>query len=186
MQNNQINNANLAFLPYKNVDNTLLNIFALILQAQTPDHDYLEVFNDYSIKQVYDFVKAIPYVLDPQASVLNNGDDIELLKAPWATILLGGDCDCKSILQGSILMRKNIPFHMAVVSTIPSKELHHIYPEIYINDSYVPFDATYPDNDLNHIPSQIFQVNPYTRKKLYFLNNNNLISYEEKKNLITC
>jgi hypothetical protein len=148
----------LTLATYKGVDNTLVNIFKLI-NAHYKD-DYLKVFDSWSLEQIFNYIKRVPYVPDPVKVPISNNDDIELLKSPYFTIYTGGDCDDKAILAGSILKRKGIPFRFAVVTNSPFKDYHHIYPEIYLGVTWVPFDATY-----NH--NKIFDAAKYVKKKTY-------------------
>lgn len=178
-----VTSKNFTVLPYKNVDNTLSHIFGLIQASKQTDSDqYLTPFAKYDLMQVYDYVRALPYVKDPETSPLNGGDAIELLKAPKYTMLMGGDCDCKAILLGSILERMNVPYRMAVVSTQPDKQLHHIYPEIQLNGLWVPFDATYPLDDPRYTASQPFVENPYTLKVIYTNSEHGLTKQETTEN----
>lgn len=142
--------ADLKIMPYYGIDATLRHIKTLIREnVNSPEIANLDPYNLY---EIFDFVKNIPYVADP--------NNFEWLQSPRWTIQRGGDCDDKSIFIGAVLERRKIPYRMAVVSTNQDKELHHIYPEIFINGAWLPFDATYNRNE-------IFVEEPFTLKRIY-------------------
>lgn len=142
--------ADLKIMPYYGIDATLRHIKTLIREnVNSPEISNLDPYNLY---EIFDFVKNIPYVADP--------NNFEWLQSPRWTIQRGGDCDDKSIFIGAVLERRKIPYRMAVVSTNQDKELHHIYPEIFINGAWLPFDATYNRNE-------IFVEEPFTLKRIY-------------------
>lgn len=109
-------------------------------------------FDNYSLQQIFDYVKNLPYRQDPK--------NFEWLQSPRWTLHWGGDCDDKAILLGTIFERRNIPYRMAVVSTDPNEGYHHIYLEILLNNNWYPVDATYSDNKL-------FVDEPFYRKRIY-------------------
>jgi len=169
---------------YKGVDDTLANIKALIKRHY--NEPYMQRFKGMPLSEIYNTVQNIPYVLDPQNDILT-GDDIELLQSPYFTIYKGGDCDDKSILLGAIFELNKIPYRMAVTSSTPDQQLHHIYPEILISDNaggkiWVPFDATYSSWDLNHTPSQPFYENDFTKKRIYDWRNGETVTFETNAN----
>lgn len=174
----------LQYKNYKDVDNTLSEIKKLIKESaqRIPENSLYDVFDNYDLQQIYNYVRNVKYVLDPIGAATAGGEDVELLKAPWATDLFGGDCDCKSIFLGMYFERHKIPYRMAVISSRPDKELHHIYPEIFLNGQWLAFDATYPLWDKNYIPSQPFKESPFTVKRIYDWNCGPTISFEVTKN----
>ncbi|RPI18722.1 MAG: hypothetical protein EHM58_04445 [Ignavibacteriae bacterium] len=144
---------------YKDIDNTLVEIQKLVMKYRNAA--YMKVFDHWSLEKIFNYIsKQIPYVEDPQNVPIANFATFEALKAPHITMFNGGDCDDKSILAAVIMERKKIPYRMAVVSTRPDKQLHHIYLEVFYNGSYKPFDPTYNYN-------KIFIEQPFTKKKLY-------------------
>lgn len=169
----------LEFKRYISIDNTLDNIKRLI--AAHKDDDYLSTFDSWSLKQLHDYVRSLPYVDDPVKVPINNGDDIELLKSPYFVIYTGGDCDDKFILMGAILERLKISYRAAVVCTVDhyqkehSNDLHHIYPEIFIYNMWLPFDATYNWNEP-------FLEMPFIRKKIYDWNCGPTLIFETDRN----
>lgn len=158
---------NLKLQKYIDVNNTVDNIKRLVEVHKTDD--YLKVFDKMSLSNIFDYIKNLPFVPDPQKSALANFDNIELLKSPYFTLLTGGDCDDKTILAACIFERKRIPYLISVTSSRPDQSLHHIYLCVLMNDKkgnkfWLPFDATYKWNKL-------FKENPYTKKKIYDWNN---------------
>lgn len=168
----QVNKQNIEIHPYKGVDNTLKHIYELVMSNyQNP---VLQVFDKYTLQQVFDYVsKGVPYVPDPTHVPIAGYNDFEMLKAPDKTIWFGGDCDDKAILLGCILERKGIPYRFVVTSSKPDKSLHHIYLEVLVEGQWLPFDATYPKN-------RIFTEIPFTRKRIYYLKNGSLSASDLK------
>jgi hypothetical protein len=147
--------------PYINVDDTIANIYYLIDKHK--DDPILDNFKNYTMQQLHGFIsKEIKYIKDPQGVSWLNGDNIELLRSPRQTLYtMSGDCDCKTILAGSIFDRNKVPYRLAIVSERDDKKFHHIYPEYLSGYKYIPFDATYPENELG-------REKPYTAKRVYF------------------
>jgi len=155
----------LTIKPYWGIDNTLVNIKQLIKEYKNSPE--VAQFDGLALSQIFDAVKNIPYFEDPA--------EFEWIQSPKRTLQRGGDCDDKSILLGAIFDRLNVPYRMAVVSTLPSKDLHHIYPEIYLQGVWVPFDATYPYN-------KMFSESPFTLKRVYDWSGGKTLTYEFTNN----
>ena len=86
----------------------------------------------------FDFVRAIPYRLDREGrEVLARPRHIVKFKS------LGMDCKKKSILCGCYFLINNYQWRFCVSSTRPDGEYHHIFPQVFLNDRWLNFDATY-------------------------------------------
>ena len=112
---------------------TVQKIFYLIQKY----YEDLNRKSNYSIKEIYDFVRNLEYVPDPK-----NEETISrakyTMKSNW-----GGarDCDDKTVILGSYAYSKSIPFRLIVSGQ--KNTPHHVYPEFYILNVWVPMDATY-------------------------------------------
>lgn len=96
-----------------------------------------------SLPEVFDLLKNIPYRADP--------DGMEYLQRPFYTLTAsgrGGDCDDKAICVGAWATLNQIPFRFVAVSESRDRDLHHVYTELYIGNSWVAFDPTYAYNVL--------------------------------------
>ncbi len=144
---------------FRSVDYTLLKIYYLVFKHFK--NNLLKPFDTMPLKDVFDYIaKKIKYVKDIEADEVFSSN-AEVLKAPHITLLSGsGDCDCKHILAAAIMKRKEIPFRFVITSTKPNKKYHHIYLEINLNDEWIPFDATYPQNEF-------LTEKPFTAKKVF-------------------
>src|ERR1700690_764226 len=167
----------LNFKTYFNVDQTLSEIKDMIHRHK--NDDYLEEFDSYTLAECYNYIsKQIPYVPDPENVPMNGGKtDVELIKSPYHTMYFGGDCDCKFVFLACMLERKKIPYRAEVTSYLPTKEFNHIYAEIFLQDVWIPFDATYDWNEP-------FVELPYTLKRIYDWNFGKTVSFEVTKNSI--
>jgi len=95
----------------------------------------------------YNVVKNLPYLRDEKP--------IEVVARP--RLLLDGnfrglDCKKKAVLIGSWLHkngRRSIPgfmgWRLISVSTRPDKKIHHVFPQVKINNKWLNLDATYSD-----------------------------------------
>jgi hypothetical protein len=92
--------------------------------------------SDLSLKYYFDFCRKIPYKEDTRP-VEVVGRPIELVKLPSM------DCKKKAIMIGSYAALKRIPFRFIASSNRPTREIHHVYPELLINGKYTSYDATY-------------------------------------------
>lgn len=106
---------------------------------------------------VYDGVRAVRYVRDEEAPECAGA--AECLKRPTITRVLGGDCDDKVILAGAALNALGIPFRI-VTAGYHGPDMEHTYLEVHTSGQWLPFDATYPHQ-------QIFQEQPYTVKQVW-------------------
>ena len=88
--------------------------------------------------EFFNYVKNIPYRKDIKA--------IEVVSRPSKIIQNkndGMDCKKKSILISSYLKNRNIPFRLIASSKRRDKRIHHVFPQMKINDEWVNMDATY-------------------------------------------
>jgi hypothetical protein len=113
----------------------------------------IEGFNLQSVRDVFDYVKNIPFV--PDAAT---GYD-EFLRRPLTTIN-GGDCDDKTILSIVALSNIGVPARIVTTSYKLDGEMEHVYLEVFINGKWQPFDPTYKTN-------KIFWERPYTKKIIW-------------------
>lgn len=160
--------------PYISVDNTIEEIYGMINRHK--DEPELEKhFAGKNMQEIFDLIsKRIKYVADPMKLAELDGGSIELLRSPKYTLIeRAGDCDCKSILAGSLFTNKKVPFRLVVTSSKPDKQLHHIYLDVLVKnpvtgiEDWKPFDATYPENE-------IWKEKDYTKKIAYYLFNNGI------------
>lgn len=111
-----------------------------------------------SVPEVFDGVKQVPYRRDETASECGGAG--ECVKRPGLTLALGGDCDDKVVLAGAALAALGVPHRIVTTSYRPDGAMQHTYLEILANGDWLPFDATYPYN-------QLFVEAPYTRKEVW-------------------
>lgn len=101
-----------------------------------PDNIRLDLL---SPERFFEVIKNIPYKRDPQG--------LEIIPRPNHILnfasKLGRDCKKMSILATSYAMINNIPFRYAVVSRRPDKKMHHIFPQLFLHNKWVDYDATY-------------------------------------------
>ena len=92
--------------------------------------------------EYFDMVRRIPYRRDDEP--------VEVVARPRVILQnflhgIGKDCKKAAVLIGAYLENKRVPWRLAVVSTRPDKEMHHIFPQgdIYLTGDFVNLDATY-------------------------------------------
>ncbi len=112
--------------------------------------DDMAAYASYSMQELFDLLKKIPFNADP--------DDTELLQRPFYTlnqIGKGGDCDDKAICAGAWCHLNRLPFRFLAVSMQPDGQLHHVLTEIYVSTyerpsqgTWIEFDPTYSFNVL--------------------------------------
>jgi transglutaminase-like putative cysteine protease len=89
----------------------------------------------------YDYVRSLPYHPDP-VGLETVSRPLYTLNPEWTG---PRDCDDKTILIMAYCHLNNIPARAVVVGK--GLRPHHIYPEVFIHDTWQPADATYPDSD---------------------------------------
>jgi len=103
----------------------------------------MEPYAHLSLFEIFDLIKNIPFRPDPP--------DVETLMRPSYTLNCqgtGGDCDDKSIALASWAYLKKIPYRFVAVRRPDKKDLHHVFPELYILGKWVHADPTYSFNTL--------------------------------------
>lgn len=131
--------------PLKNVEQTLAQMKRLSIQYAGDVAPYATM----SIQEFYDKVKNIPYRFDLD----KNGRLVEILQRPLYTLNgrgFGGDCDDKAICMGAWAYLNGLPFRFKAVGKRLNGNLHHVYPEIYMNGEWLVCDATYNHNTLGY------------------------------------
>lgn len=91
------------------------------------------------LDQFFDFVRKIPYRRDTKP--------IEVVARPSKIIknrALGMDCKKKAILISSYLRNRGIPYRLVASSRLPSRRIHHVFPQMSVSGEWLNFDATYP------------------------------------------
>jgi transglutaminase-like putative cysteine protease len=84
--------------------------------------------------QMFELVRTIPYM----------PEKVETLKEPSVTLNDGGDCDDKTILFTAWAIARKLPCRVTLAGLKTEPGIyHHIFPEMYINGKWIPYDATY-------------------------------------------
>jgi len=98
----------------------------------------LRPLSTFSLPEIFDFVKSLPYRRDTRP--------IEVVGRP-RTLLLGAnaglDCKKKSVIMGAWLHRNRLPYRFMSVSTRPNRAIHHVFPQVRIDGTWLNLDATY-------------------------------------------
>jgi len=93
--------------------------------------------------EMYNYIRDLPFIDDPP--------EVETLARPAFILsrrwLVNRDCDDKSLAIGAWCEQFRYRYRFAVVGENLDHDLnpHHVYPEIWLEKNWVPFDATYPD-----------------------------------------
>ena len=104
---------------------------------------------DLSLAEMYDVVRSIPYRRDDKP--------VEVVARPLHILAgAGGGADCKkkAIILGAWLHETNksraepIHWRFVGVSSLKSRRIHHVLPQIKIDGEYKNVDATYPKNKI--------------------------------------
>jgi len=93
---------------------------------------------DLPMQEFFNRVKKIPYVENPETH--------EFVKRPQY-ILSDNMKDCKSaaVLIGAYLEAHGIPWRLIAISEREDKNIHHVFPQAFINGEWKNLDATYPE-----------------------------------------
>lgn len=98
-------------------------------------------------EKLFDIVKSIPFQRDSRP--------VELLARPYHAFRMalqgrGLDCKKKAVIIASWIQKNYGPgfFRFVATSNRPDKKITHTYPEISVNEKWLPADATYQDNKL--------------------------------------
>lgn len=108
-----------------------------------------------SLDEVWQLVRRVPYRRDVEAEEC--GGAVECLKRPGLTLMLGGDCDDKTILAGAALNLLGVTWRIVTVSFNGDGEMSHTYLEVNLGDGWLPFDPT-----TGNLP--MFAELPFTNK----------------------
>ena len=99
---------------------------------------------DVDLQTIFDYVKNIPYVED------NIGTEViarpKYLLDP--NIFPGLDCKKKAILIGSWAEAHSIPYRYLAVSEKKDGVIHHVFPQLFLENEWKIVDATYPQYQL--------------------------------------
>lgn len=107
-----------------------------------PDLDYTGDL-DKTLPQFYNKVKNIPYEEDSIDEIIAR--PLFLLDREKFPAL---DCKKKAVLMSSYLEAHGEPWRLVTNSELPSKEIHHIFPQMNIEGEWYNVDATYPEYEL--------------------------------------
>jgi hypothetical protein len=93
---------------------------------------------DCSMQRIFDTVKNIPYIEDVRG--------YEILVRPLIALQLPFlDCKKKALILCSWFYAHGIPFRLIAQSEYSDKEIHHVFPQILIDNEWYNTDATYPE-----------------------------------------
>lgn len=98
---------------------------------------------DKPLPDYYRKVKSIPYQEDGRDEVVARPKFL-MDRTNFPAL----DCKKKAVLISSWLEAHGIPWRLVTTSELPSKEIHHIFPQMEIDGEWYPVDATYPEYDL--------------------------------------
>lgn len=120
-------------------------------------------FASWSLPQVQEHVRNLPYILDPQGE--------EALHRPWITISrhdvprLGRDCDDKAICMGAWATLQGWPFRFVAAGNGDGRRrpmFHHVFCSILVpGHGWVWADATYSYDRLG-------TNKPYSNQRVIF------------------
>jgi hypothetical protein len=97
-----------------------------------------------SLVDYFDYIKNIKYRMDRKPR--------EILARPAISLKFknaGIDCKKKALLIAAWSKQNNIPFRFVASSRRPDRQVHHVFPQLYISGRYINVDATYPTNSIN-------------------------------------
>jgi hypothetical protein len=100
----------------------------------------LTPFSSLPLNEAYEFVRRIPYRKDRKP--------IEVVARPAEIIRQkdnGMDCKKKAIVLSAYLRRRGLPYRLIASSRLPSRRIHHVFPQLGFNGQWLNFDATYPN-----------------------------------------
>lgn len=94
--------------------------------------------SDLPFLNFFEFVKKIRYVKDVSP--------VEIVLRPeiiLQNITMGADCKKKTVLCCCYFELNKIDYRLIGSSKKQDGKIHHIFPQIFFNDSWINFDATY-------------------------------------------
>lgn len=100
--------------------------------------------------EMFNIIKTIPYGYDPHGiEVINRPRHTLNGETPWS------DCDDKAIIAAAYALKKGIPYKFKAIGRRDPRlkwwqktGLQHVYPILYLNGRWTPFDATYEFNTI--------------------------------------
>lgn len=98
---------------------------------------------DQTLPEFYNYVKNIPYIEDQE-----NEEVARPLFLLDKKEFPGLDCKKKAVLMSSFLEAHGEPWRLVTNSELPTKEIHHIFPQVKIDGEWYNVDATYSDYEL--------------------------------------
>ena len=104
------------------------------------DNGKLIPISSLPLNKFFNFVKNIPYRRDKRP--------VEVIARPNKIVRnrrLGMDCKKKSIMVASYLKGRGYPYRLVASSRFPTKQVHHVFPQVQIFGKWLNVDATYPD-----------------------------------------
>jgi hypothetical protein len=96
--------------------------------------------SDFTIIEWFNLVRKIPYKIDIKP--------IEIIARPKFLLMksnTGLDCKKKAILIAAWAKCNNIEFRFMTSSKRLDKKIHHVFPQLFLNNRWLNFDATYKD-----------------------------------------
>ena len=94
-----------------------------------------------SLFEFYNMIRKIPYRKD--------NAPVEVIARPFHIMnhkSMGMDCKKKCIMIGSYLRYHKMPYRIMSSSRRPTKEIHHVFPQVKIGNKWRNLDATYNHN----------------------------------------
>ena len=93
------------------------------------------------LPEYFDLVKNLRYTRDDKP--------VEIVARPKYILALssagvGIDCKKKAILIAAYLHGIGLPWRFVAVSKKPSREVHHVFPQVLMAGEWLNVDATYP------------------------------------------
>lgn len=126
---------------YTNTDGSAQTTGRFMYQMVDTYHNDMVQFAAYTLLEIYDFIKNIPYTPDSETAEVLIRPALLLAGIPGA-----GDCDDKAIALASWAHLRGIAYRFISVRAYDKKQLHHVFPELYINGAWLTCDATYNFN----------------------------------------
>lgn len=117
-----------------------------MIKEYSPDLRYIKAWyqgrltpiTSLPINCVFNMVRRIPYRRDTKP--------IEVVSRPRNILknkALGIDCKKKAILLSAYCRERGIPYRLIASSRLPSRRIHHVFPQVNIGGDWLNFDATY-------------------------------------------
>lgn len=105
----------------------------------------LRPLSSLTLREFFDFVRLIPYKRDTEP-VEVIGRPLWIADQVAAKAIPGIDCKKKAVLIGAYCQRKGYDYRFIGASNRPDREIHHIYPQIFLKGLWINADATYKRN----------------------------------------